>query len=50
MPRSSYRPRHAAARRGLVAVVATALGLTREPGRVLSILDVLAREEACDEA
>ncbi len=49
MPRSSYRPRHAAARRGLVAVVATALGLAREPGRVLSILDVLAREEVCDE-
>lgn len=50
MPRSSYRPRHRAASRGVLAVVATALGLTREPGRVLSILDVLAREEACDEA
>lgn len=50
MPRSSYRPRHAAARRGLVAVVATALGLAREPGRRVSILEVLAHEEVRDEA
>lgn len=48
--RARYLPRHRAASRGLVAVVATALGLAREQGRVLSILDVLAREEARDEA
>lgn len=50
MPRSSYRPRHRAESRGVLAVVATALGLAREPGRRVSILEVLAHEEVRDEA
>lgn len=39
--KSIYLPRHRAPRRGVLAVVATALGLAREPGRPVSILDVL---------
>lgn len=49
MPRC-YVPRHRAESRGVLAVVATALGLAREPGRRVSILEVLAHEEVRDEA
>ena len=50
MPRKSYVPRHQARRKGVVAVVARALGLAREPGRVWSVLDVLESGEVGDEA
>ncbi|MDU0972872.1 MAG: hypothetical protein E7A72_08265 [Actinomyces urogenitalis] len=51
--KSIYRPRHETPRRGVLTVVATAMGLSRERGQVMSVLDVLAPievEEMRDEA
>ncbi|WP_172121288.1 hypothetical protein [Actinomyces faecalis] len=50
MPRmkSIYVPRHRAPRRGLWDVVATALGLARERGQVVSVLDVLVPDEGME--
>ncbi|WP_172193424.1 hypothetical protein [Actinomyces faecalis] len=47
MPRvkSIYVPRHRAPRRGVLSVVATALGLARGRGQVVSVLDVLVPSE-----